>query len=146
MYPIDAKTLRQLPAGRWQGVGRNVCFLGLTSLLTDLSSEMVTSILPIYLMAAVGLTPLQFGFVDGLSHAAAALAKVSTAWLADRWQRHRALAAAGYGLSAGCKLLLLAAGTSWGLIAAAVALDRVGKGIRTSPRDALITLSSAPQQ
>jgi MFS family permease len=66
--------------------------------------------------------------------------------LADRWKRNREVAAAGYGLSAVSKLLLLVSGSSWGLLSAAIALDRVGKGIRTSPRDALISLSCRPDR
>ena len=121
-------------------------FLGLTSLLTDISSEMVTSILPLYLVLTLGLTPLQFGFIDGLSQAVAAFARLGSGLLADRWRNHRAVAAAGYGLSALSRLLLLAAGGAWGLLSSAIVLDRIGKGIRTSPRDALISLSSAPER
>jgi MFS family permease len=121
-----------------------VFFLGLTSLLTDISSEMVTSILPLYLVLTLGLSPLQFGLVDGLSQAVAAFARLGSGLIADRWRSHRGVAAAGYGLSALSRLLLLAAGNSWGLLSGAIALDRIGKGIRTSPRDALISLSSSP--
>lgn len=132
--------------GRWSGVGPNVFFLGLTSLLTDISSEMVTSVLPIYLVIGLGLTPLQFGLVDGLSQGTAALARLASGLFADRWQRSREVAAFGYGLSAVCKLLLPAAGTAWSAIVGVIALDRVGKGIRTAPRDALISLSCAPER
>jgi len=145
MYPIEPKHLHELRRGRWAGVGPNVFFLGLTSLLTDISSEMVTSILPLYLVLALGLTPLQFGLVDGLSQAVAAFARLGSGLLADRWHNNRGVAAAGYGLSALSRLLLLAAGNAWGLLSTAIVLDRVGKGIRTSPRDALISLSSSPQ-
>ena len=65
--------------------------------------------------------------------------------LADRWQRHKAMAAAGYGLSAICKLGLLAAGGSSPALAAVISLDRTGKGIRTAPRDALISLSATEE-
>lgn len=146
MYPIESHHLHALRRGRWAGVGPNVFFLGLTSLLTDISSEMVTSILPLYLVLTLGLTPLQFGFIDGLSQAVAAFARLGSGLLADRWRNHRAVAAAGYGLSALSRLLLLAAGGAWGLLSSAVVLDRIGKGIRTSPRDALISLSSAPER
>ena len=146
MYPHESKHLQGLRTGRWSGVGPNVFFLGLTSFLTDISSEMVVSILPIYMVIALRLTPLQYGFIDGLYQGAAALARLAGGLMADRWQRNREVAAAGYGLSAFCKLGLLAAGSSWGLLASAVAVDRIGKGIRTAPRDALISLSSAPQR
>lgn len=127
-------------------VGPNVAFLGLTSMLTDVSSEMVASVLPIYLVFAVGLTPLQFGVVDGIAHGLAAVARLTGGLVADRWQRSREVAAVGYGLSGLCRLLLLWAGSAWGLIAGVVVLDRVGKAVRTAPRDALISLSSTPER
>lgn len=146
MYPIEPKHLQELNRARWVGVGPNVYFLGLTSLLTDISSEMVTSILPLYLVLTLGLTPLQFGFVDGLTHAVVSLARLGSGLLADQWRNNRGVAAAGYGLSALSRVLLLAAGNAWGLLSSAIVLDRFGKGIRTSPRDALISLSSAPER
>jgi len=144
MYQLDPRHLQQLRRTPLAGIGANVLFLGLTSMLTDISSEMVASVLPIYLVYTIGLTPLQFGFVDGLSQAVAAFARLASGPFADRWQRDREIAAAGYGLSALCRPLLLAAGSSWGLTSLAIALERVGKGIRTSPRDSLISLSSDP--
>lgn len=144
MYPIEPAKLQGLRMRRWSGVGPNVFFLGLTSFLTDISSEMVASILPIYMVFALRLTPLQFGFIDGLYQGAAAFARLGGGLLADRWRRNREVAATGYGLSAVCKLGLLAVGNAWGLLAGVIALDRIGKGIRTAPRDALISLSSAP--
>ena len=146
MYPIEGKRLAVLGAGRWHGIGANVYFLGLTSLLTDVSSEMVTSILPLYAVYALGLTPLQYGVIDGVYQGAAALARLASGVLADRWQRNREVAAVGYALSAACKPALLAVGGVWGALAAVIALDRIGKGIRTPSRDALISLSSAPQR
>jgi MFS family permease len=116
--------------------------LGFTSLLTDVSSEMMASILPIYLVLYMGMSPLMFGVVDGIYQGAAAIVRVAAGVLADRWNRHKEVAAWGYGLSAGCRLLILAAGNAWGSIAGVIALDRVGKGIRTAPRDALIAQRS----
>jgi MFS family permease len=144
MYPIEAHRLGAVGVGRWRGIGANVYFLGLTSLLTDLSSEMVTSILPLYAVVALGLTPLQYGIIDGLYQGAAAVARLAGGVLADRWRRNREVAAVGYGLSAVCKPALLAVGGVWGALATVIALDRIGKGIRTPSRDALISLSSAP--
>ncbi|RZT93808.1 MFS transporter [Rivibacter subsaxonicus] len=146
MYPIEAKHLPSLRARhRWSGIGPNVFLLGMTSMVTDISSEMVTAVLPIYLAFALGLTPLQLGLIDGLTHAAAAAVRLGGGWLADRWRRHRELAAFGYALSAVCKLGLLAAGQAWIALAAVLALDRVGKAVRTSPRDALVSLSCEPR-
>ena len=124
------------------GVSRNVLFLGLTSLFTDVSSEMVSTVLPVYLVFFLRLSPLQYGAVDGLYQGVAALVRVAGGLLADRWRRYKEVAAAGYALSAVCKLGLLAAGGAWGAVAGTVLLDRLGKGIRTAPRDALISLSS----
>ena len=121
-------------------------FLGLTSLLTDVSSEMVATILPLYLVFYLRLSPFEFGVLDGLYHGAAALVRLVGGFTADRWRRHKELAAAGYGLSAVCKLGLLAAGGAWGALVAVVLLDRTGKGLRTAPRDALISLSSPREE
>jgi MFS family permease len=126
-------------------VDRNVWALGFTSLFTDISSEMVTSILPLYLVVHLGLTPLAFGVVDGLYQGFAALLRLASGVLADRWRRYKELAAVGYGLSGLSRLGLLAAGASWPALAAVVMIDRTAKGIRTAPRDALISLSS-PQK
>lgn len=119
-------------------ISRTVWALGLTSMLTDVSAEMVASVLPVYLVLHLGISPLAFGVMDGIYQGAAALVRLVGGVLADRWQRHKELAAVGYGLSAACRLLILAVGSAWGMIAAVLALDRIGKGIRTAPRDALI--------
>ena len=139
---------KKLVAGRFGSpkVSRTVLFLGLTSMFTDISSEMVSTILPLYLVFGLGLTPLQFGVVDGLYQGAAALVRVASGWASDRWRRYKEVAAAGYGISAVCKLGFLAAGSVWPLLAGIVLLDRTGKGIRTAPRDALISLSTPRAQ
>jgi MFS family permease len=124
------------------GVSRTVWYLGLTSFFTDVSSEMVSSILPMFLVLHLQLTPLAFGIVDGIYQGFAAFARVAGGFVADRWRSYKAIASAGYGLSAFCKLGLLAAGNVWSLLALTIAVDRVGKGIRTAPRDALISFSS----
>jgi MFS family permease len=141
MYPLDATSLRAWRGGRWSGIGPNVVLLGLTSLLTDISSEMVSAVLPIYLVITLGLTPLQFGFIDGLAQCVTAFARICSSWVADRWQRKRAVAACGYGISTACRLGLLAAGSSTLWLTTVMSVDRLGKGIRTSPRDALISMS-----
>ena len=130
-------------ARRGAAIGRNVFYLGLTSLFTDVSSEMVTSILPIYLVYALRFTPLEFGIIDGLYQGVAALLRIVGGVMADGWRRYKEVAAFGYGLSAVCKLGLLAVGGGAGALTAVLLLDRTGKGLRTAPRDALISLSSA---
>jgi MFS family permease len=115
--------------------------LGFTSLLTDISSEMVHSLLPVYLVLHLHMSPLQFGTIDGIySGMATALLALAGGFLADRTRRPKEIAAMGYGVSAACKLLFLFVGAAWGWIAAIVALDRTGKGFRTAPRDAMISL------
>lgn len=126
-------------AGR---VSRNVLALGLTSLLTDISSEMVATVLPVYVVLHLGLTPLHFGVVDGLYNGATAALRLVGGAVADRWRRHKAVAAVGYGVSAACKVGLLVSGGVWPLIAGVVAFDRAAKGLRGAPRDALISFSS----
>ena len=127
-------------------ISPTVWALGLTSFLTDISSEMVTSVLPVYLFSYLRLSPVQFGAVDAVYNGlSVALIAIFVGVAADRTRRHKAAAAAGYGLSALCKLLLIAAGSTWAGIMTVVGLDRLGKGIRTAPRDAMISLSSPKQ-
>ncbi len=128
--------------GGWRGFGPNVWFLGLTSLVTDISSEMVTSVFPVYLVLHLQFSPLAFGAVDGLHQGGAALARLASGVLADRWVRYKELAAVGYFTSAISRLGLLLVGRSAPGILGVTALDRLGKGLRTSPRDALISLSA----
>jgi MFS family permease len=123
------------------GVGRTVVLLGVTSFFTDVSSEMVAAILPLYLVYSVGLSPLQFGVVDGLNNGAAALVRLVGGGLGDRFRRHKEVAAVGYGLSAITRPAFLLVGSVFSAIGAIIMLDRIGKGIRTAPRDALISLS-----
>ncbi|MFI0963653.1 MFS transporter [Streptomyces sp. NPDC021080] len=129
---------------RLTAVGPTVLALGTVSLITDVSSEMVTAVLPLYLVAGLGLSPLGFGLLDGIYNGFSALVRLAGGHLADRGGgRHKWVAGAGYALSALCKPLLLVAQTLTpiGLVLAA---DRTGKGLRTAPRDALISLSSSP--
>ncbi|WP_101786699.1 MFS transporter [Nonomuraea indica] len=125
-------------------VPANVLALGTVNLVTDVSSEMVTAVLPFYLVLSLGLSPLAFGLVDGLYVGVTAVLRLAGARLADRLQRRKLVAGLGYALSAACRLALPAAGGSAALIGAVVAADRAGKGLRTAPRDALISLSADP--
>src|ERR671921_470844 len=135
MYAIDwnavfTRSVKSEAAGRatgQQAISRTVWALGVTSLFTDISSEMVASILPVYLVLHLGISPLAFGVVDGVYQGAAALVRVAAGLIADRWRRHKEVAAAGYALSAACRLLILAAGATWSTIAGVVAIDRLGK-------------------
>lgn len=121
-----------------------VLALGAVSLVTDISSEMVTAVLPLYFVLQLGLSPLQFGFLDGLYNGVTALVRLAGGYAADRGGRHKLVAGGGYALSALSRLGLLLAGGATAGIGAALAADRIGKGVRTAPRDALISLSSPP--
>ncbi|MEV6983070.1 MFS transporter [Sphaerisporangium sp. NPDC051017] len=123
----------------------NVVALGVVSLLTDVSSEMVTAILPLYLFYQLSLNPAQFGLLDGLYTGATAVLRLVGGHVADRFRRRKLVAGAGYGLSAVVKLGYLAAGRSVPLIGLMIGLDRTGKGLRTAPRDAMISLSAPPE-
>jgi MFS family permease len=149
MYQVSSSTAllrghRRLLSGAPSAprVSRTVVLLGLTSLITDISAEMVAAVLPLYLVYVGGFTPLAFGLVDGVYQGATALIGFASGFAGDRWRRHKEMAATGYGLSALCKILLATAGTAVSAIGAIVLLDRAGKGIRTAPRDAMISLST----
>jgi MFS family permease len=107
---------------------------------------MVAAILPLYLVTTLGFSPLQYGVIEGLYQGASALVRLGAGFLGDRMGRHKLIASIGYGLSAVCKLLLVIAGGAWGAISAIVLLDRTGKGIRTAPRDAMISLTAPRSQ
>jgi MFS family permease len=150
VYPIDVARLRGLLDRRSRVsarpvIPRTVWLLGLVSCFTDISSEMVSSILPVYLFVHLQLSAVQFGVIDGLYQGVTALARLASGVVADRWRRYKLVATLGYVLSAICKLGLLATGSAWTAVAAILSADRLGKGIRTAPRDALISLATQPQ-
>lgn len=126
-------------------VSRTVVLLGLTSLFTDIAAEMVVTVLPLYLVYVGQFSPVAFGFVDGIQRGAAALVGLASGFIGDRFKRHKEVAATGYGLSAIVKLGLATAGTALSAISALVLIDRIGKGIRTAPRDAMISISTPPE-
>jgi MFS family permease len=128
------------------GVSANVVALGFTSFFTDVSSEMVTTILPVYLVFQLGLSQFEFGLFNGVYFGISGLMSVVGGVIADRTQRYKEVAGAGYAVSAGAKLGLLAAGNAPVPASAMLFADRVGKGARIAPRDALISLSSTPSR
>jgi MFS family permease len=122
---------------------RTVIVLGLVSLLNDASSEMITPLLPIFLTAALGAGPAIVGLVEGVAEATASVLKLVSGRLADGGWRPKWLVVAGYGTSNATRPLIgLAFG--WPAVLALRFLDRVGKGLRTAPRDALIADATAP--
>lgn len=123
-------------------VGHNVVAIGMTSLVTDVSSEMVNAIIPLYLVFHLRMSPLAFGVFNGVFQGVAGIMRITGGVISDRRRRYKEVAGAGYGLSALCKLGLLAVGQATVPATTVLIVDRVGKGIRTSPRDALISLSA----
>nr|WP_238412447.1 MFS transporter [Saccharothrix deserti] len=137
---------RTKTAGRkgpgWKGLSANVFALGAVSLVTDISSEMVTAVLPLYLVVGLQLSPAAYGVIDGVYTGATTLLRLVGGYLADRSSKRKTVAGFGYAMSAVAKLGLLLAGSSTAALGAVITLDRAGKGLRTAPRDALITLST----
>ncbi len=117
--------------------------LGLVSLLTDTASEMMIPLLPVFLTGVLGAGPLALGWIEGAADAAASVLKLVSGRWADRMGRHRPLIAGGYLLSSSARPLIALAGAAWHVLALRL-VDRVGKGLRTSPRDALIAASVPP--
>ncbi|MFJ2237381.1 MFS transporter [Streptomyces sp. NPDC087859] len=139
--PAGADTERGRRRGLRPKVAPVVLVLGTVSLITDISSEMVTAVLPLYLVTTLGFSPLGFGALDGVYNGVSALVQLTGGHLADRVRNHKLIAGLGYGLSALCKPLLLLT-SSIGALGTVLALDRTGKGLRTAPRDAMISLST----
>ncbi|MEV6343183.1 MFS transporter [Actinoplanes sp. NPDC051851] len=125
-------------------VSTTVVLLGVVSLLTDISSESVSSILPLYLTAAVGLSPMAYGFLDGVYQGVSAFVRLAGGYAADRGGHPKWVAVLGYGASAVSRLAMLPA-AGFAAITAVVTVDRLGKGLRTAPRDSLIAASSDPK-
>ena len=120
---------------------RNVFFLGLISFFTDLSTEMVYPLIPLYLMATLGATPALVGVVEGIAESLASLLKVFSGYISDRFQKKKGLAFWGYAGGVFYKIALLIAGSWVGILTARI-IDRTGKGIRTAPRDVLVAESA----
>ncbi|MFS8095999.1 MFS transporter [Lentzea alba] len=135
-------TIDKPKSANWKGLSGNVFALGTVSLITDVSSEMVAAILPLYLVIGLQLSPAAYGLIDGVYTGATTLLRLAGGYLADRTNKRKAVAGFGYGLSAVAKLGLLAAGNSMAALGLVITADRAGKGLRTAPRDALITLST----
>jgi MFS family permease len=125
-------------------IPRNVLLLSGVSLLTDLSSEMVYPLVPLFLSVTLGAPASVVGIIEGFAEATASLFKFVSGALSDRWGKRKPFCLAGYGLAALTKPLLALA-TGWPLVLMARVLDRFGKGLRGSPRDALIADSTPPE-
>ncbi|MDO8691148.1 MAG: MFS transporter [Dehalococcoidia bacterium] len=123
------------------GIRRNVLVLGLVSLFNDISSEMLYPLIPIFLTAVLGAPVAVVGLIEGIAEATASLTKAYSGWISDKFRKRRPLIALGYGLSAVSKPLLSLA-TGWPVVLGLRFGDRVGKGVRTAARDALIADST----
>ncbi len=131
---------KRRPVPSW--LTRNVVLLGLVSLLTDTASEMIMPLLPLFLTSTLGAGALALGWIEGLAEATASVLKLLSGRWADRLGRNRPLIVAGYFISSCARPFVAAATATWHVLAVRIA-DRTGKGIRTSPRDALLAASVA---
>lgn len=125
------------PSATWRDVPATVWTLGFVSLLMDVSSELIHSLLPVFLTTVVGASAVDVGLIEGIAEATAAIAKVFSGAFSDRIGKRKLLVGIGYGLSAATKPIFPLASTAWEVLAARF-IDRIGKGIRDAPRDALI--------
>jgi MFS family permease len=125
------------PAKHRRALPRSVVVLGLVSLFMDISSEMIHALLPVFLVTVVGASAMSVGIIEGIAEATAAFVKVFSGAISDWIGRRKPLLLLGYGMAAACKPLFAIA-TGIGTVLAARTIDRVAKGIRGAPRDALI--------
>jgi MFS family permease len=138
MEPVVPASCQQPDSGRGlQGLPRNVWVVTATSFLTDISSEMVINLIPLFLAEVLGVRTNVIGLIEGVAETTASLVKVFSGWLSDRLGQRKWLTVAGYSLSTAAKPFLYFA-TSWTWVLGVRFADRVGKGIRTAPRDALV--------
>lgn len=119
----------------------NIILLGITSLLTDISSEMVYPLLPVYLVSRLGASPAILGLIEGVAESLASLLKVFSGYFSDKIKRRRPFTIFGYSCSTLGKFFLYIS-SGWGMVFLSRVIDRLGKGIRTAPRDALIADSA----
>lgn len=123
------------------GFHRNVFFTGLVSFFMDVSSEMVYPLVPLFLANVMGVNKSMIGLIEGIAEATASLIKVFSGWISDRVGRRKGLMLAGYGISTLSRPIIALAGT-WRAVLASRFVDRLGKGLRTAPRDAIIAEST----
>lgn len=138
--PVAARPAAVEPGGGW--LSRNLVVLSGVSFLQDAASELLYPILPIFLTVTLGAPPAVVGTVEGIAEGTAAATKLLAGRLADRWRR-RPLIAVGYGLAAVGKLLIAVA-LVWPVVLAGRVVDRIGKGVRGAPRDALLVVGVPP--
>ncbi|MGA8514258.1 MAG: MFS transporter [Burkholderiaceae bacterium] len=133
--PAATTPLSKIPSGVW--------VLGFVSLLMDISSEMIHSLLPLFMVTVLGASALTVGIIEGLAEATALIVKVFSGALSDYWRKRKGLAVLGYALGALSKPLFAIA-PNMGIVLTARLIDRVGKGVRGAPRDALVADLTPP--
>jgi MFS family permease len=127
------------------GLNSNIFFLGLVSFLTDVSSEMIFPIFSLFLLNVLHTPMLSIGLIEGVAESIASLLRIVSGWFSDKLGKRKALTIAGYGISTLAKPFMYLA-TTWGMAFGVRFADRVGKGIRTAPRDALVADSVTEKQ
>ncbi|MFB3895887.1 MAG: MFS transporter [bacterium] len=133
----------QPPRKTWFGLSKNVVALGFVSFLTDVSSEMIYPLLPVFLTSILGVSYTFVGLIEGVAESTASVFKFFSGWVSDWIKKRKALVFIGYGLSSFTRPLVAIATAGWHVLGVRFS-DRIGKGIRTSPRDALVA-SSTPE-
>ncbi len=128
----------------FKGISKNVFALGSTSLLTDVSREMIYPLLPLYLRSVLGASTTFVGLVEGIAESTSSVLKLVSGWLSDRIRKRKTLLMWGYSLSAVTRPLIAIATAGWHILLVRF-VEKVGKGIRVPPRDALIAESCAPE-
>jgi MFS family permease len=131
----SARARNYVPGGVW--------LLGAVSLLTDIGTEAIYPLLPLFLVGTLGAGPIALGAIEGLAEATSSLLKLVSGWMSDRSGARRPLVRAGYGLSSAVRPLIALAAAPWHVLVLRF-LDRVGKGVRTAPRDAMLAAMATP--
>ena len=142
---LPATDKAYLGRGKVFGLNPNVFFLGIVSLLTDVSTEMIFTLVPLFLFNVLRVGTPIVGLIGGLSESTDAIFRILSGWLSDRMRKRKPLAVLGYSISTIAKPFMYLAST-WGSVLAIRFSDRVGKGIRTSPRDALVADSVSAEE
>ncbi|MEG2016165.1 MAG: MFS transporter, partial [Oscillospiraceae bacterium] len=123
----------------------NIVLLGLVSFFADIATEMVYPLIPLYLTAAFGATPALIGFIEGIAESLSSLLRVFSGYISDKYKKKKSLAFVGYSTGLIYKIALITA-TSWVGVLSARVIDRIGKGIRTVPRDVLVSENAKKNQ
>src|SRR5215210_7210396 len=130
---------------RYRRLPKNVFVISLISLLNDASSEIIYPLLPLYLTMTLGASPRAIGLIEGAAESVSSLLKLFSGYFSDKRGRRKGMVVFGYGLASVARPLLAFAST-WHQVLAIRLTDRVGKGIRTAPRDAMIADAALPDQ